>query len=74
MIFLAKLEGCANTRPVSLPDNVDNLDGLARTAYERRIDRLESEKQELVRKLSETTKTLQEVVRDLSGTVCLISR
>ena len=60
------MEGHANTRPVSLPDNVDNIDGLARTAYERRIDRLEKEKGELVRKLSETTKTLQDVVRHIS--------
>ena len=62
------MEGHANTRPVSLPDNVDNIDGLARTAYERRIDRLEKEKGELVRKLSETTKTLQDVVRHISYT------
>merc|ERR1740123_2085981 len=58
---LAKLEGSANTRPVILPDNVDNIDGLARTAYERRIDRLEKENKELIRKLGDTTKTLQEV-------------
>ena len=63
---LAKLEGSANTRPVILPDNVDNMDGLARTAYERRIDRLEKENKELVRKLGDTTKTLQEVVRHSS--------
>ena len=48
---------------MSLTENVDNLDGLARTAYERRIDRLEKENKELARKLTDTTKTLQEVVR-----------
>ena len=60
---LAKIEGCANTRPVSIHDTVDNLDGLSRTAYERRISRLEQENKELTRKLTETTKTLQDVVR-----------
>jgi len=58
---LAKIEGITNTRPVSMTDNVDNLDGLSRTAYERRITRLEQENKELTRKLSETTKTLQDV-------------
>ncbi|XP_023323712.1 serine/threonine-protein kinase MRCK alpha, partial [Eurytemora carolleeae] len=40
---------------------LDNVDGIARSAYERRIDRLEKEKQELTRKLGETTRTLQEM-------------
>merc|ERR1740129_865450 len=57
---LAKLEGSANNR--GQPDNLDNMDGLARTAYERRIERLEQENKELSRKLVDTTKTLQEVV------------
>ena len=59
----AKLEGSANNRAGN--DNLDNLDGLARTAYERRIERLEQENKELSRKLVDTTKTLQEVVREL---------
>ena len=41
------------------------MDGLARTAYERRIERLEQENKELSRKLVDTTKTLQEVVREI---------
>ena len=61
VVFSAKIEGITNTRPVSMTDNVDNLDGLSRTAYERRITRLEQENKELTRKLSETTKTLQDV-------------
>ena len=59
----AKLEGSANNRAQT--DNLDNIDGLARTAYERRIERLEQENKELSRKLVDTTKTLQEVVREL---------
>ena len=50
------------TRPASIHDNVDNVDGLARVAYERRIERLEQENKELSRKLVDTSKTLQEVV------------
>ena len=59
----AKLEGSANNR--AQHDNLDNLDGLARTAYERRIERLEQENKELSRKLVDTTKTLQEVVGEI---------
>ena len=51
-----------DTRPGSIHDNVDNIDGVARVAYERRIDRLEQENKELSRKLVDTSKTLQEVV------------
>ena len=58
----AKLEGSANNRAQT--DNLDNMDRLARTAYERRIERLEQENKELSRKLVDTTKTLQEVVRE----------
>ena len=61
-IFLGKLSGGVDTRPASIHDNVDNVDGLARVAYERRIERLEQENKELSRKLVDTTKTLQEVV------------
>ena len=59
----AKLEGSANNR--AQHDNLDNIDGLARTAYERRIERLEQENKELSRKLVDTTKTLQEVVGEM---------
>eukprot|EP00092_Neocalanus_flemingeri_P026636 GFUD01028871.1.p1 GENE.GFUD01028871.1~~GFUD01028871.1.p1 ORF type:complete len:1866 (+),score=354.78 GFUD01028871.1:539-6136(+) len=59
---LGKLRGGIDTRPASIHDNVDNVDGLARVAYERRIERLEQENKELSRKLVDTSKTLQEVV------------
>merc|ERR1711881_323486 len=59
---LGKLSGGVDTRPTSIHDNVDNVDGLARVAYERRIERLEQENKELSRKLVDTSKTLQEVV------------
>jgi len=59
---LGKLNGGVDTRPASIHDNVDNVDGLARVAYERRIERLEQENKELSRKLVDTSKTLQEVV------------
>merc|ERR1719483_1644626 len=42
--------------------SVDNVDGLARAAYERRIDRLEQENKELARKLVDKSKTLQDMV------------
>ena len=45
-----KLSSPAPPRPLSLAaDTVDNIEGLARVAYERRIDRLEQEKKELTR-------------------------
>ncbi len=37
----------------------DSMDGLSRNAYERRINRLEDEKKELVRKLGDSNRALQ---------------
>ena len=39
--------------------STDQLDGLAKNAYERRIQRVEDEKKELVRKLENSTRALQ---------------
>ena len=39
--------------------STDQLDGLAKNAYERRIQRLEDEKKELVRKLENSNRALQ---------------
>ena len=45
-----KLTNPALPRPASITEQVvDNMEGLARAAYERRIDRLEQEKKELTR-------------------------
>ena len=46
----------------SLPSNhevTDQLDGLSKSAYERRISRLEDEKKELLRKLTDSNRALQ---------------
>ena len=37
----------------------DQLDGLSKSAYERRIQRLEDEKKELLRKLADSNRALQ---------------
>ena len=37
----------------------DQLDGLAKSAYERRIQRLEDDKKELLRKLADSNRALQ---------------
>ncbi len=37
----------------------DQLDGLSKSAYERRISRLEDEKKELIRKLTDSNRALQ---------------
>ena len=42
-----------------LSGSTDQLDGLAKNAYERRIQRVEDEKKELVRKLENSTRALQ---------------
>ena len=42
-----------------LSGSTDQLDGLAKNDYERRIQRVEEEKKELVRKLEHSTRALQ---------------
>ena len=37
----------------------DQLDGVSKSAYERRISRLEDEKKELLRKLNDSNRALQ---------------
>jgi hypothetical protein len=37
----------------------DQLDGLSKSAYERRIQRLEDDKKELLRKLADSNRALQ---------------
>ena len=51
----------ATTSPAKneLSGSTDQLDGLAKNAYERRIQRVEDEKKELVRKLENSTRALQ---------------
>lgn len=39
--------------------STDQLDGLAKNAYERRLQRLEDEKKELIRKLENSNRALQ---------------
>ena len=39
----------------------DQLDGLSKSAYERRISRLEDEKKELIRKLNDSNRALQNI-------------
>ena len=43
----------------NLSGSTDQLDGLSKNAYERRIQRLEDEKKELVRKLDNSNRALQ---------------
>ena len=43
----------------NMSGSTDQLDGLAKNAYERRIQRVEDEKKELVRKLENSTRALQ---------------
>ena len=54
--------GGLNSTEQSLPANIDiteQLDGLSKSAYERRISRLEDEKKELLRKLNDSNRALQ---------------
>ena len=56
-----KLAAAAAALPASSPGNEDNLDGLSKNAYERRISRMEDEKKELIRKLADSNRALQKL-------------
>ena len=43
----------------NLTGSTDQLDGLSKNAYERRIQRLDDEKKELIRKLENSNRALQ---------------
>ena len=47
--------------PVRESTSSDNLDGLSKNAYERRISRMEDEKRELIRKLTDSNRALQKL-------------
>ena len=49
----------ASTTSSILTGSQDQLDGLSKNAYERRIQRLEDEKKELIRKLENSNRALQ---------------
>jgi serine/threonine-protein kinase MRCK len=50
----------ASEQPLPICNEVtDQLDGLSKSAYERRISRLEDEKKELLRKLNDSNRALQ---------------
>ena len=51
-------------------DAGDHLDGLSKSAYERRISRLEDEKKELLRKLADSNRALQNFAHGLKQTFC----
>ena len=56
---IISVEKAPNSPAAVMTGSTDQLDGLAKNAYERRIQRLEDEKKEMARKLENSNRALQ---------------